>query len=587
MNVLRRSSRYSVDYIIKAFFILLLPVVILDIVISIFVIYSMRSQTVQSLQNATSLYVSQIDTAHVSINKYLLRRLTENADFKTVLETTDPLELIVSYNTVQKDVDTFMESFEKGYHIFTYNKKLNRLLRFTEIMPTLEKEELDEVIHALISYMNMPDKSSSYPDSWEIMTLDSGVYFFKIFHTGDNYVGCFISAADIILPLKNINLGTDGFVALTSRDGTALTNTDKLEKCGISFPEGETALASHAHTKGSYLIINGGLTMGTFYPQIILKKISIYEKIIVIPFVLAGAIMLIAVILFSAMIYMKKRVLNPIKVFSENLSRFDDSTEIMDLKNTQLIELEQANLQFKNLMRQIKKLKIDIYEKELEKQKTLMNYLQLQIRPHFFLNCLNTIYSMAQTQLFDEIMEMSMITSDYFRYIFQNSQNFVTVGSELKHIENYMKIQKLRYGDGFTYEIFFEEGTDKIKILPILIQTFIENAIKHSAALDEPITIRTDVAWAFSNGNPHGSIQIQITDTGNGFPEDVLQQLNSVQMLEPVDGHRIGITNAIKRLQIFYKEDEAGITFSNLPEKGACVTILLPAYYYSDTLKEV
>lgn len=88
---------------------------------------------------------------------------------------------------------------------------------------------------------------------------------------------------------------------------------------------------------------------------------------------------------------MKKHVLTPIKLFLENLPHLDDSAETISLKDTNLLELEQANSQFKNLMRQIKKLKIDIYEKELEKQKTMMNYLQLQIRPHFFLNCLNTI----------------------------------------------------------------------------------------------------------------------------------------------------------------------------------------------------
>ena len=64
-----------------------------------------------------------------------------------------------------------------------------------------------------------------------------------------------------------------------------------------------------------------------------------------------------------------------------------------------------------------------------------MNYLQLQIRPHFFLNCLNTIYSMAQTQLYEEIMKMSMITSNYFRYIFQNTQDLVPVKNELEHIK--------------------------------------------------------------------------------------------------------------------------------------------------------
>lgn len=167
--------------------------------------------------------------------------------------------------------------------------------------------------------------------------------------------------------------------------------------------------------------------MGAFYPQIILSKFRAYEKIILLQFILALAVLLVAVILFTSIFYMKKHVLTPIKLFLENLAHLDDSAETINLKDTNLLELEQANSQFKNLMRQIKKLKIDIYEKELEKQKTMMNYLQLQIRPHFFLNCLNTIYSMAQTQLYEEIMKMSMITSNYFRYIFQNTQDLVPV----------------------------------------------------------------------------------------------------------------------------------------------------------------
>lgn len=47
--------------------------------------------------------------------------------------------------------------------------------------------------------------------------------------------------------------------------------------------------------------------------------------------------------------------------------------------------------------------------------------------------------------------------------------------------------------------------------------------------------------------------------------------------LEPQNGHRIGITNAIQRLNLLYGQGEAVITFSNLPSGGACVTILLPA----------
>lgn len=582
----RRSNGYSIDSIIKILLILLLPVVILDSIISIYVIHSMRRQTVQSLEDTTSLYISQIDTAHIFINKYLMRRLTESNDFKTVLETDSTLELIQASEKVHRDVDTFMESFESGYKIFIYNQKRERFLHMTGVFPELTREEVTELDNALVSYMNNSGDFPSYSDAWEIMQLKSGIYFFKIFHSGDNFAGCFISAENIVHPLKQINLGKDGFIALTSAEGQPLTQNDTIQKRQISFPKEYTSDTPRVSAQGSNLIISGPLTMGVFHPQIVLNKMQAYEQIILIQFILAGAVLFVAIILFSSMIYMKQKVLAPIKTFSENLSHFNDSTEIMDFKDTQLLELEQANLQFKNLMRQIKKLKIDIYEKELEKQKTFMNYLQLQIRPHFFLNCLNTIYSMAQTQLYEEIMEMSMITSNYFRYIFQNPQDFVLLQEELKHIEDYMKIQKLRYGNGFDYEIFAEKGTEQVRILPILIQTFIENSVKHAVASDEPITVKTDIHWSSSPENPHKNIQIQISDTGSGFPEDVLYELNHAQSLEPVNGHRIGITNAIKRLNLFYEKDTAAITFSNLPQKGACVTILLPANLYPTESKE-
>lgn len=116
-----RVAGYSIDHVIKFLFFLLVPVVILDIMISCFVIFSMRSQSIQSLQDTTSLYASQIDTAHISINRYLIRLLTENDDADTLLETQDKLEFISSAERVHNNIDIFLESFEKGYQIFLYN----------------------------------------------------------------------------------------------------------------------------------------------------------------------------------------------------------------------------------------------------------------------------------------------------------------------------------------------------------------------------------------------------------------------------------------------------------------------------------
>lgn len=120
-----RVAGYSIDHVIKFLFFLLVPVVILDIMISCFVIFSMRSQSIQSLQDTTSLYASQIDTAHISINRYLIRLLTENDDADTLLETQDKLEFISSAERVHNNIDIFLESFEKDIIFFYIIQRMN------------------------------------------------------------------------------------------------------------------------------------------------------------------------------------------------------------------------------------------------------------------------------------------------------------------------------------------------------------------------------------------------------------------------------------------------------------------------------
>lgn len=70
-----------------------------------------------------------------------------------------------------------------------------------------------------------------------------------------------------------------------------------------------------------------------------------------------------------------------------------------------------------------------------------LDYAQLQIRPHFYINCLNVIYSMAQTGRNREIQEIALQVSRYLRYIFKRSMKPVTLGSELEFVENYLKVQ--------------------------------------------------------------------------------------------------------------------------------------------------
>ena len=125
--------------------------------------------------------------------------------------------------------------------------------------------------------------------------LGKDVYFYKSFHTGSHYACCFIPADNIIQPLKNIIKEKDGFISLTSQNGTVLTNKELLKQHHIEFSRKSNSDSYETYNKGNNLIISGALIMGAFYPQIILSKFRAYEKIILLQFILVLAVLLVAV----------------------------------------------------------------------------------------------------------------------------------------------------------------------------------------------------------------------------------------------------------------------------------------------------
>ena len=103
-------------------------------------------------------------------------------------------------------------------------------------------------------------------------------------------------------------------------------------------------------------------------------------------------ILLAAILIASGaviLIYLKRNILQPVQRFTRKLEQYDSGEYALHLTEESLLELERIDDKFKNMIHQIRRLKITLYEQELEKQKVEMDFLKLQIRPHFYLNCLN------------------------------------------------------------------------------------------------------------------------------------------------------------------------------------------------------
>ena len=296
-----------------------------------------------------------------------------------------------------------------------------------------------------------------------------------------------------------------------------------------------------------------------------------YGDRLILQFTLISLFLLLAVFSCFYLSRLYNRIIRPIESFHENLTHINNNSDTI-LKKHNIKELEQTSLQFRALLSEINKLKIDMYEHELEKTRSELEILQHQIKPHFYLNCLSTISSMIQVGENDLAEKMIRFTSIYLRYLFQSENKYAQLLNELEHIDAYLNIQSLRLYTPISYNCMIEDDCRHVLIPPLLMITFVENSVKHGASPDKPLSIvinishivKEDIDW----------LQFDLIDNGPGFSKESLIRLSGDNIYSPAGGH-IGIKNSLKRLELIYGKLFT-LDFFNNDESGAHVRLLIP-----------
>ena len=233
-------------------------------------------------------------------------------------------------------------------------------------------------------------------------------------------------------------------------------------------------------------------------------------------------LLLLFVVLFVAARYIyvtNRSVLRPLENFQIALKNVSAEDSILHMESPPLRELEPADQQLKNLVSQLQKMRISVYEEELERKKFEITFLQHQIRPHFYLNCLATIDSMAQLGEIEELRKMVLFTSQYIRYLFQVDSNLVRLSYELTHIEAYLDIQNLRMEENFEVEVKAAPEAMEACIPPLFLISFVENSVKHaSVSAGEKLKISIHCR------REEERLVVDIEDSGQGFPPEFLRE---------------------------------------------------------------
>lgn len=247
-------------------------------------------------------------------------------------------------------------------------------------------------------------------------------------------------------------------------------------------------------------------------------------------------------------------------------------------------EISQLDKKFSHMLKKLEQLIQKEYVQELEKKEAQFRNLQLQINPHFLYNTLETISSLAAVRQVFPICDMCQKLRDIFRYsIGKNYGEYVTVEEELRHTQNYVFIQKMRYS---RFAVFYnvEIDTKKQKVLRFILQPIVENAILHGLR-----ELACSGTLEISIYNEETCMVISVTDDGVGMEkeevEELSQYINSSDNLKDT-GRSIGIRNVNQRIRLSCGE-EYGITIQSSPHGGSSFFLKLPLIFTEEDKDEL
>ncbi len=275
---------------------------------------------------------------------------------------------------------------------------------------------------------------------------------------------------------------------------------------------------------------------------------------------------------------MRKWVIKPLNALNsamDHVENGDTEYRIKDVANSD--EFSHLNSSFNEMMNQLTELRIDAYENEIEKRNIRLDYLSQQVQPHFILNALNILYS-YEPEEYEHSQRMILCISKYFRHIVYANDKFVSLKSEMEHLQNYFEIQKARFPELFYSIVEYDEELAEALVPPLLIQTFAENAIKHSLSVGNRITIFL-IAERYEEAG-ESFVRIRLADTGVGVSDQVLAEIRDFEETGRNQEHLgVGIQNSIERLKVVY-EGRAKIQIGRDEiYPGTNVEIILPLHF--------
>lgn len=541
----KRKNTISLS-VTRGILLFLIPV---NILLSVYALFSwsfLRSQALENYTRSLTMTTQQVDSELNSLSNWLQNLFYADTAFQLMQTSSDKNATFITAQEVNQSVQPYLQMYSNDMVFFIHCGENLHIPAVSTMSTNHYNVILSDFIQSIASTAEQHPMGEYFPiqlgDKW----------FLAIYLQMRNvYTGVILDMEELLslVDLSGSSIQAYGFEDL---DGTPLTS--ELE----GTPKGTPLTISLEHAP---------LAFRAFIPEsAILGGFTLLNALSAILTVAALGL----VIAFIA--YTRRQVAAPLEKLQQTIHRIEagHTEEKIDVSEEKE-DVAEVYRTFNAFIDHIMQLKLESYEERIARQKTELQYLRLQLRPHFFLNSMKRLYALAQQRQMDDVQEYILCLSSHYRFLIYDTTNTISLQEEMRHVENYIQLQRIGYHLEIHCRVSMEVNPSLLQVPPLVVQSFVENSIKHAVVPGRPLEL--SLAAKAMDGEEGPYLTITCQDNGPGFSAQVLEDINLGK--EEFSKKHVGFNNLKHRLALIYQR-ESFIYVYNLPEGGAAVEIMLP-----------
>lgn len=305
----------------------------------------------------------------------------------------------------------------------------------------------------------------------------------------------------------------------------------------------------------------------------IIPKVTIgdfAETIMVVPLALLFGFL---IGLYPVLVLVSRIVTKPLGDLCVAMARFKKGDFEQKIAVRTYDEVGEVTACFNSMVDDIKELIDKNYVMALKEKESEIATLQAQINPHFLYNTLDSLYWKAVECGNEEIGEDIISLSSLFRLVLNRGKGIVTVRTEMELLEQYLHIQKMRFGKRLEYRFDVDPSILEEALPKLILQPFVENAVVHGFEKGE-----NEYSLTIIGKRENEYMTFLIIDTGVGMTKEQLISIWEEPDTKKYASQRIGryaIKNVKERLELLYKE-KYSLSIESQTGLGTTVKLQIP-----------